>query len=115
MPHTRCSQAVILLTVQRLRALADEARVRTLLRLQDGECNVTTLVEYLGIAQTSVSKHLAVLRQSGVVSMRREGTQSFYFIRDQTVFEVLQLTLQGVKQHQSEVTLAIQDSGNFMI
>ncbi len=61
--------------VERLRALADETRVRLLLRLKRGECNVTALAADLGVAQASVSKHLNVLRQVGIVAVRREGTQ----------------------------------------
>lgn len=103
------------LTIQRLRALADEVRVRILLRLKKGESNVTSLVEHLGVAQTSVSKHLAVLRQAGLVTLRREGTQSFYSIRDESVFQVLQIVSDGVRRHQEEIATAVQRSGTFEI
>jgi len=110
----QCPQ-IVTLTIQRLRALADEVRVRILLRLRKGEANVTTLVEHLGVAQTSVSKHLSVLRQAGIVNLRREGTQSFYSIRDESVFQVLQLSLDGVKRHQEALTSAIQGDVTFDI
>ena len=77
--------------VERLRALADESRVRMLLRLKQGECNVTTLADELGIAQASVSKHLGVLRRVGLVDARRHGTQAIYCIRDQSIFELCKL------------------------
>lgn len=93
--------------VERLRALADETRVRLLLRLKRGECNVTALSEELGVAQASVSKHLNVLRQSGLVAVRREGTQAIYGIRDKSVFELCKLVCDGVVRHAREEHAAL--------
>ncbi len=103
-------------TATRLRALADEVRLRILLRLRAGECNVTSLVIDLGVAQASVSKHLALLRQSGFVKVRRDGANSFYSIRDESLFEVLRITFEGVRRLHSETTSAIGIRGsNFEI
>lgn len=88
--------------VERLRALADESRLRILMRLREGECNVTTLTEELGIAQASVSKHLAVLRQVGLVAAERHGNQMFYRIKDETVFEMCEIVCGGVVRHLQE-------------
>jgi ArsR family transcriptional regulator len=89
--------------VERLRALADESRIRLLLRLKQGECNVTTLADGLGMAQGSVSKHLNVLRRVGFVGVRRQGTQAIYGIRDQSIFDLCKLVCDGVvRQVQQE-------------
>jgi DNA-binding transcriptional ArsR family regulator len=88
--------------VERLRALADENRLRILMRLRDGECNVTTLTEELGIAQASVSKHLTTLRQVGLVEAERRGNQMFYRIKDETVFEMCEIVCGGVVRHLQE-------------
>lgn len=93
------SEQMIVRVVERLRALADESRVRMLLRLKHGECNVTTLAHELDIAQASVSKHLGVLRRVGLVDARRSGTQAIYGIRDQSVFELCKLVCHGVIRH----------------
>ena len=85
--------------VERLKALADETRVRLLLRLKQGECNVTSLADELGVGQASVSKHLTVLRQVGILTVRREGTQSFYAVRDKSIFELCKLVCDGVVRH----------------
>ena len=90
------SDEMIPKVVERLRAIADENRVRLLLRLKQGECNVSALTQELGIAQASVSKHLAVLRQVGLVDVDRRGTQAVYRIRDESVFEMCQLVCDGV-------------------
>jgi ArsR family transcriptional regulator, virulence genes transcriptional regulator len=91
---------VITLVTERLRALGDETRVLLICELAKGECNVGGLVEALGIAQASVSKHLRVLRKAGIVQVRREGAQAMYSIRDDSVFEVLLfLSSSLIKQH----------------
>jgi DNA-binding transcriptional ArsR family regulator len=61
-----------------LKALANETRLRIIDRLNDGECNVGELVSLLGCDQSTVSKHLAVLRGVGVVDDDRRGNTVFY-------------------------------------
>jgi len=85
--------------VKRLRALADENRIRLLLRLREGECNVTTLTDDFSLGQASVSKHLAVLRDVGLVEVTRQGTQAIYRVRDESVFELCELVCNGVVRH----------------
>jgi len=85
--------------VERLKALADENRIRILMRLRKGECKVTSLAEELNIAQASVSKHLAVLRQVGLVEVTRLGTTALYRVKDQSVFEMCELVCGGVIRH----------------
>jgi DNA-binding transcriptional ArsR family regulator len=88
--------------VERLKALADENRIRILMRLRDGECKVTSLAEELDIAQASVSKHLAILRQVGLVEVTRLGTTAWYRVKDQSVFEMCELVCGGVIRHLQE-------------
>lgn len=82
--------------VERLRALADENRIRLLLRLKQSSANVTTLVQELGIAQASVSKHLGVLRQAGLVEVERRGAQAVYRVRDESIFKLCSIVCDGV-------------------
>ena len=102
------SPELIRKTVERLRALADEARLRILVRLRQGECNVTELVKELGLAQASVSKHLAVLRAAGIVTYRRDKAQSIYRVVDESVFEVCTLVCDSVKRQQAELATALR-------
>ena len=82
--------------VERLAALADETRIRLLMRLRQGEANVSTLMKDIGIAQASASKHLGVLKQAGLVEVRRHGVQAFYRIRDESIFAMCDLLCDGV-------------------
>jgi ArsR family transcriptional regulator, arsenate/arsenite/antimonite-responsive transcriptional repressor len=60
--------------------LADGTRRELLVRLlrHDGEASVSELVTELGISQPTVSKHLKVLRDYGLVSVREEGQHRYY-------------------------------------
>ena len=96
--------------VERLRALADESRILLLMRLRQGQCNVNTLTQELGIAQASVSKHLAVLKRVGLVEASRHGTQAIYRIHDETVFGLCQIVCDGVARHLEEEHAVLRPS-----
>jgi DNA-binding transcriptional ArsR family regulator len=96
--------------VERLRALADESRLRILMRLREGEANVSTLVEDLDIAQASVSKHLAVLREVGLVDVTRQANQAIYRIKDESVFEMCEIVCGGVVRHLREEQQALAET-----
>jgi len=64
------------------RALADENRVRALLALRDGELCVCQITELFGLAPSTVSKHLSILSQAGLVQSRKEGRWIYYKLPD---------------------------------
>ncbi len=61
-------------------SLADRTRLRLLNLLTDREVCVCYLVEILGLAQPTISRHLAYLRRSGIVAPRRQGKWMHYRI-----------------------------------
>jgi ArsR family transcriptional regulator len=61
-----------------LKALANESRLMIVDRLSKGECSAGELTRLIGSDQTTVSKHLAVLRAHGIVEDRREGSAVIY-------------------------------------
>ncbi len=65
---------------QLFQALADRTRLRLLNLIADQEVCVCYLVEVLGLAQPTISRHLAYLRRSGVVAARRQGKWMHYRI-----------------------------------
>ena len=65
-----------------IKALADENRVRVLLAVQGRELCVCQIVELLGLAQSTVSKHLSILHQARLVDTRKEGRWMFYRAAD---------------------------------
>jgi ArsR family transcriptional regulator, cadmium/lead-responsive transcriptional repressor len=60
------------------RGLADSSRLAILLELRKGERRVVDLAAMLGLAQGTVSGHLACLRDCGLVTWRPVGRQSYY-------------------------------------
>ncbi|MCG5212963.1 ArsR/SmtB family transcription factor [Streptosporangium sp. KLBMP 9127] len=70
-------------------SLADETRLRIVQRLAQGEARVVDLTEQLGLAQSTVSKHLACLRGCGLIDYRAEGRQSFYALTRPELMDVL--------------------------
>ncbi len=68
---------------QFFKALADETRLRLLNLMAAGEICVCYLVEILGQPQSKISRHLAYLRQAGIVCARRDGKWMHYRIATQ--------------------------------
>ncbi|MFL4474588.1 ArsR/SmtB family transcription factor [Paeniglutamicibacter sp. MACA_103] len=75
-------------------ALADPTRRRLLDSLREESRSVGSLVEALGVSQPTVSKHLKVLREAGMVSMRADGQRRYYALESGTFLD-LQAWLHG--------------------
>jgi len=71
------------------RSLADPARLAIVRQLSEGEARVVDLTRALGLAQSTVSKHLACLRGCGLVDYRAEGRQSFYALARPELIDLL--------------------------
>jgi DNA-binding transcriptional ArsR family regulator len=65
-----------------MKLLSSEQRLILLCRLIEGECSVGALADYVGLAQSAVSQHLAKLRAEGLVATRRERQTIYYRIAD---------------------------------
>ena len=59
-------------------ALSDETRQRILVLLDQGERSVNNLVKEFDLSQPSISRHLSVLKNAGLIQKRREGQQIWY-------------------------------------
>lgn len=68
--------------LQITKALGDETRVRTLLALGQGELCVCQITELFGLAPSTMSKHLSILYQAGLVESRKEGRWIYYRLPD---------------------------------
>ena len=65
------------------KALADENRTRVAMFLRGGELCVCQIVEILALAPSTVSKHLDILHQAGLVESRKQGRWIYYRLRDE--------------------------------
>lgn len=81
-------------------ALADKTRLRLLNLMRDEEVCVCFFTEVLGESQPKISRHLAYLRNAGLVEARRDGKWMHYRIvtpEDEVAAGVLRETLAGLK------------------
>jgi len=69
-------------TVQVFKALSEEIRLRVLALLMNGELCVCDLMAVLDLPQSTVSRHLAYLRNAGWVAGRRQGLWMYYRISE---------------------------------
>jgi ArsR family transcriptional regulator, virulence genes transcriptional regulator len=72
-----------------LRSMANPHRLMILCRLGDKEMSVGELHEGTALSQSSLSQHLGVLRQEGLVRTRRQGQSIFYSIADPAAISVI--------------------------
>ena len=72
-----------------LRALGNERRLMILCQLTGGERPVGELLPLVGLSQSALSQHLAVLREEGVVATRRDGQMIWYRISDPAAIKVV--------------------------
>lgn len=107
---TRLSPEVLDLIADRFRVLAETARLRILNELMGGERTVTELVDATGLNQANVSKHLQLLRSSGVVDRRKEGSYAHYRIADPSVAELCRIMC-GRLEQEAEEQAALLASG----
>lgn len=85
---------VNLLHAELCTALADPIRITLLYTLAEQSCNVSELTERLALPQSTVSRHLRVLRTSNLVRDQRDGRQVLYSLEDHRIIEALDLLRQ---------------------
>jgi len=79
-----------LAAVSLFHSLADPTRLRVVRRLMGGEARVRDLVDELGLAQSTISEHVACLRDCGLVEGRVEGRQVFYALSRPELMDILE-------------------------
>ena len=87
LPHP-LPEALVEMIARRFHVIGEPMRIRLLDRLRDGEATVHELADGVGASQQNVSKHLGVLHEAGILARRKDGTQVFYRVVDEGVFEL---------------------------
>ena len=93
--------------VETFKALADPTRARIVLILTQSERSVGDLVELLEAQQSTVSRHLAVLRAARLVQTRRETTHIYYRLSDAHVGDLVRQAF----SHAEHEHLGLPDHG----
>ncbi|HRO93984.1 helix-turn-helix transcriptional regulator [Citricoccus sp.] len=89
-------------------ALAEPTRLVLLEHLATGEHRVRDLVDHMHLAQSTVSKHLACLRDCGLITVRAEGRSSWFSLADPTRLTDLMQTADALLGT-SGVSLSLRD------
>ncbi len=73
-----------------LKAIAHPMRIAILTHLEDGKrLSVTQIHNLLNIEQSTTSHHLGILKDKGVLSSQREGKNTFYFLRHDSLKNIV--------------------------
>ena len=98
------------------KTLADPNRLMLLHELREAEKSVGQLVSTLGLPQSSVSRHLALLRERNIVATRREGTTIYYRLASPKIGEACDMVRDVLESHLAQSrelasSLGILESG----
>lgn len=93
-----------------LTALGDEMRQHLILvMMQSGDCNgmrVNDIADKTRLSRPAVSHHLQILKDAGIIKMRREGTRNYYYFdADMEAFD----RLIGMLNHAKDIMLQLPD------
>jgi DNA-binding transcriptional ArsR family regulator len=98
MTTSRTSRDIFRAQARVMKALANESRLMIVDRLSRGECSAGELTRLVGSDQTTVSKHLAVLRAHGIVEDRREGSVVVYRLMTPCIMNFFSCASQVLKE-----------------
>jgi DNA-binding transcriptional ArsR family regulator len=99
------------LIAERFRVLGEPMRIRLLDALREAPATVQELQQATGASQQNVSKHLAVLLRSGMVSRSKEGNFSLYAIADESVFALCEQVCGDMRRHLEQLNALLQGAG----
>jgi len=74
-----------------LKALAHPARLKMVAGLLKNECNVAQIQKVLGLPQSTISQHLRILKNAGIIKGRREGTRICYKVVDRRARKFMEI------------------------
>ena len=80
-----------------LKALAHPTRIKILTYLADGEKCVKEIWQELGIPQPTVSQHINILKNAGIITFRKDGAKTCYKITDQRARIIIEILTGGKK------------------
>lgn len=74
-----------------LKALAHPVRLKMVEGLLSNECNVDKIVNALSLPQSTVSQHLGILKNRGILKFRKMGVKTCYYVADKRIVRLLKV------------------------
>ena len=99
---------IIKLRTNLLWALADPTRLELLEYLKDNERCVCEIYPAFGKAQSTMSKHLGILHNVGLLKRRIDGVRTLYSIKRREIFEILNETDKMIMKELQEIKRRIE-------
>jgi DNA-binding transcriptional ArsR family regulator len=91
MAEPNLSQEKLEKASEQLKAMAHPVRILILIILKDGaKMTVTQIHESLGIEQSTTSHHLGILKDKGVLCSKREGKNTYYYLRHNIMSQIIE-------------------------
>jgi ArsR family transcriptional regulator len=72
-----------------MKSIAHPLRLKVLCVLGDGELSVQEIVDSVGTSQSNISQHLAILRDKGILSTRKDANRVYYRVGDQRTLKLV--------------------------
>lgn len=108
MSTKRLAPDTVRAVADRLKVLAEAARLSVLNELRSGPRNVSELIDATGLNQANLSKHLQLLHAHGFVARRREGLFVIYELADPSVFELCDIMCGQLKRRAEEQVVRLR-------
>jgi len=72
-----------------LKAMSHPLRLKILCTLGDQEVSVQDIVDHVGTSQSNISQHLAILRDKGILTSRKDANRVFYRVSDNRTLRLI--------------------------
>ncbi len=92
------------------KALGEETRLRALLSLRGGELCLCQIIDLLELAPSTVSKHMDLLYQAGLVERRKEGRWHYFRLANHQATPVVRRAIKWVLESLQEEQVAVGDA-----
>ncbi|MEM2917968.1 MAG: metalloregulator ArsR/SmtB family transcription factor [Candidatus Altiarchaeota archaeon] len=87
--------------IKLLKALSDETRMKIVQCLLDGEQCACAVVPFIGKAQPTVSQHLKILEEAGILESRREGVNIWYKMKSKEAMQIMKIL--GIQKIENKI------------
>jgi len=94
-----------------LKVLSHPIRLQIIELLKTGEKNVGTITKAIGIPQSSLSRHLLLLREGGILKSKQQGTLIYYSIEDHDIFRVLRPIAEMLRKKLKKTEVVLSSLG----
>lgn len=111
MVNSTLKQEIIALEADFCAALSDPTRIFILYALNEQSLNVTELTNELALPQPTISRHLKVLRERGLVFAERQGTVIIYHLTDKRIIQAMDLLRSAMRDRLTQRASLVNELG----